>query len=176
MLVTAAETDRLTLRPLDADDGPFVVALLNDPSFVQFVGDKKLRTLQDAHEYIRSGARDGYSRRALYLAARRKDGERIGMCSLIKREGLDDVDLGFAVLARFRGCGYATEAAAWTMACARDVHGLERLVAVTTPDNVASGRVLEKLGFTFVRMIRLHAGARELKVFESIGRSPADGV
>ena len=65
---------------------------------------------------------------------------------------------------------------AWTMACARDVHGLERLVAVTTPDNVASGRVLEKLGFTFVRMIRLQAGAGELKLFESIGRSPVDGV
>jgi len=168
VLVTAAETDRLTLRPLAAEDAPFVLALLNDPSFVQFIGDKGVRTLDDAREYIRSGGRDAYASRTLYLAARKEDGAPIGMCSLVKRDGLDDVDLGFAILSEFRGRGYATEAAAWTLAYARDVHRLQRLVAVTTPDNDLSARVLEKLGFRFVRMIRLPAGDRELRLFETI--------
>ena len=164
-----AGTNRLTLRPLAADDAPFILALLNEPSFLQFIGDKGVRTIDDAREYICSGARDGYSRRALYLAARKEDGAPVGMCSLVKRAGLDEVDLGFAMLAKYRGCGYATEAAAWTMARAREAHGVARLAAITTPDNAASARVLEKLGFTFVRRIRLAPGDGELQLFESEG-------
>ena len=164
-----AGTNRLTLRPLAAGDAPFILALLNEPSFLQFIGDKGVRTIDDAREYICTGARDGYSRRALYLAARKEDGAPVGMCSLVKRAGLDEVDLGFAMLAKYRGCGYATEAAAWTMARAREVHGVARLAAITTPDNAASARVLEKLGFTFVRRIRLAPGDGELQLFESEG-------
>jgi [ribosomal protein S5]-alanine N-acetyltransferase len=167
MPVIAAGTERLTLRPLAAEDAPFVLALLNDPSFVQFVGDKGVHTLDDAREYISTGGRDAYARRTLYVAARKEDGAPIGICSLVKREGLDEVDLGFAILSEFRGRGYATEAAAWTLACARELHGLRRLVAITTPDNDPSARVLEKLGFRFARMVRLRAGDRELKLFES---------
>ena len=165
------ETDRLTLRPLRDDDAPFIVALLNDPSFVEFVGDKGVRTIEDAREYIRTGARDGYARRALFLAARKEDGAPVGMCSLVKRAGLDAVDLGFAMLAPYRCSGYATEAAAWLMARAREVEGAERLLAITTPANAASARVLEKLGFRFARRIRLKPDAEELQLFESIGRS-----
>src|SRR5438874_2706269 len=117
-----AGTNRLTLRPLAADDAPFILALLNEPSFLQFIGDKGVRTIDDAREYICTGARDGYSRRALYLAARREDGAPVGMCSLVKRAGLDEVDLGFAMLAKYRGCGYATEAAPWTSRARAIVH------------------------------------------------------
>ena len=168
-----AETDRLTLRPLCDDDAPFILALLNDPSFVEFIGDKGVRTIEDALEYIRTGARDGYARRALFLAARKADGAPVGMCSLVKRAGLDAVDIGFAMLSPYRGCGYATEAAAWTMSRARQVDGAERLLAITTPGNVASARVLGKLGFRFIRRIRLKPDAEELQLFESTGGSAA---
>ena len=163
------ETERLTLRHLSTEDAEFILALLNDPSFLRFIGDKGVRTLDDARKYITSGPMEMYARLGfgLYLVELKDEGIPIGLCGLIKRDGLDDVDIGFAFLPEFRAKGYACEAAEATMDYGKDVLGLRRIVAITSPDNEASGRLLEKLGLRFERMIRLREGDEELRLFGS---------
>ena len=107
------ETDRLILRWMSAGDAPFILELVTEPSWLRFIGDRGVRTPDDAREYIRKGPVDMYARLGfgLYLTERKEDGVPIGICGLLKRESLDDVDLGFANLPRFWGEGYAYEAA-----------------------------------------------------------------
>jgi RimJ/RimL family protein N-acetyltransferase len=161
------ETDRLNLRRLSPDDAEFILELLNDPSFLRFIGDKGVRTLDDAREYILNGPVDMYNRLGfgLYLTELKDNGVPIGICGLIKRDGLEDVDIGFAFLPKFRAKGYAYESAAAVMAYGKTVLGLKRIVAITYPDNYASGRLLEKLGLRFERMIRLSKDAPEIRLF-----------
>jgi RimJ/RimL family protein N-acetyltransferase len=161
------ETDRLSLRWLRADDAEFILELLNDPSFLRFIGDKGVRTLADARDYILNGPVEMYARLGfgLYLTELKEGGVPIGVCGLIKRDGLDDVDIGFALLPRFWSKGYAYEAASAVMAYGKDALGLERIVAITSPDNHASGRLLEKLGLRFERMVRLSEDAEEVRLF-----------
>lgn len=163
------ETERLTLRRLSTEDADFILSLLNDPAFLRFIGDKGVRTLEEARKYIANGPVEMYARLGfgLYLVELKDDGTPIGLCGLIKRDGLDDVDIGFAFLPEFRAKGYAYEAAAATMDYGKDVLGLARIVAITSPDNAASGRLLEKLGLRFERMIRLREGDGELRLFGS---------
>jgi RimJ/RimL family protein N-acetyltransferase len=161
------ETDRLNLRRLAPGDAEFILELLNDPSFLRFIGDKGVRTLDDARDYIMNGPVDMYERLGfgLYLTELKESGTPIGICGLIKRDGLEDVDIGFAFLPRFWAKGYAYESAAAVMAYGKNALELERIVAITSPDNHASGRLLEKLGLRFERMIRLSKDAPEVRLF-----------
>jgi RimJ/RimL family protein N-acetyltransferase len=163
------ETDRLNLRRLSPDDAEFILELLNDPSFLRFIGDNHVRTLDDARNYILNGPVDMYNRLGfgLYLTELKESGVPIGICGLIKRDSLEDVDIGFAFLPKFRAKGYAHESAAAVMAYGKTVLGLKRIVAITSPDNYASGRLLEKLGMRFERMIRLSKDAPEVRLFSS---------
>jgi RimJ/RimL family protein N-acetyltransferase len=167
-VTTILETERLRLRRLDAGDAPFILRLLNEPSFIQFIGDKGVRTLDDARAYI-SGQIASYERfgLGLYLTARKDDGVPIGMCGLVKRDVLDDVDIGFAFVPEFWSQGYGLESASAVMAYAATTLGLPRVVAVTNPDNVASIKLVERLGLRFTRMVRLAADGPELKLFAS---------
>lgn len=162
-----AETPRLRLRRLDAGDAGFLLELLNDPEFVRFVGDRGVRSLDDARGYLARGPLASYRDHGfgLYHVGLREGGVPIGICGLLKRDALDAVDLGFALLPGFRSRGYASEAAAVVMDEARERYGLERVLAITDPANDASIRVLEKLGFRFERRVRLAAGEPELKLF-----------
>jgi RimJ/RimL family protein N-acetyltransferase len=163
------ETDRLNLRRLSTDDAEFILELLNDPSFLRFIGDKGVRTLDDARNYILNGPMDMYNRLGfgLYLTELKESGVPIGICGLIKRDSLEDVDIGFAFLPKFWAKGYAYESAAAVMEYGKTVLGLKRIVAITSPDNHASGRLLEKLGMRFKRMIRLSKDAPEVRLFSS---------
>jgi len=163
------ETDRLNLRWISTDDAEFILELLNEPSFLRFIGDKVIRTLDDARDYILNGPMDMYNRLgfSLYLTELKDGGVPIGICGLIKRDGLEDADIGFAFLPKFWAKGYAYEAAAAVMAYGKTVLGLNRIVAITSPDNYASGRLLEKLGLRFERMIRLSKDAPEVRLFAS---------
>jgi RimJ/RimL family protein N-acetyltransferase len=164
------ETDRLILRRLSTDDAEFILELVNDPAFLRFIGDRGVRTLDDARAYILKGPVDMYDRLGHGLYAVELAGVPIGMCGLIKRDALEDVDLGFAFLPRFRGQGYAREAAAATLAYGRAALGLRRIVAITSPDNHASAGLLEKLGFRFERMLSLGKDD-QVKLFASEERS-----
>jgi RimJ/RimL family protein N-acetyltransferase len=164
------ETDRLNLRWLSTDDAEFILELLNEPSFLRFIGDKGVRTLDDARDYILNGPVDMYTRLGfgLYLTELKDGGAPIGICGLIKRDGLEEVDIGFAFLPKFWAKGYAYEAAAAVMAYGKDVLGLKRIVAITSPDNHVSAKVLEKLGMQFERMVRLSEDAEEVRLFASV--------
>ena len=167
------ETDRLVLRQLSLDDAEFILELLNEPSFLQFIGDKGVRTLADAREYIRQGPVQSYERHGfgLYLSVLKEGAVSIGICGLLKRESLADVDIGFAFLPRFWSKGYALEAALAVKAFGLNSLGLNRIVAITNPDNEASIKLLEKLGLTFERMIRLSEDSAAIKLYASGARA-----
>jgi len=161
------ETERLILRQFTLDDAEFILELLNDPSFIQNIGDRGVRSLEDAKRYIETGPASSYARFGfgLYLVQLKETGESIGMCGLIKRDTLEDVDIGYAFLPKFWSKGYAVESALAVRDYGRNIIGLQRLVAVTDPANEGSMRVLEKIGLKFEKMIRLSADDIELKLF-----------
>jgi RimJ/RimL family protein N-acetyltransferase len=163
------ETDRLLLRWLSTEDAEFILELLNDPSWVQFIGDSGVRTLEDARNYILKGPVEMYARLGfgLYLTELKEEGVSIGICGLIKRDSLEDVDIGFAFLPRFWAKGYAYESASAVMAYGKQALGLKRIVAITSPDNQSSAKLLEKLGLQFERMVRLSHDAQEVRLFVS---------
>jgi RimJ/RimL family protein N-acetyltransferase len=165
--VIVLRSERLVLREFDLDDAEFILDLLNEPAFLRFIGDKGVRTLADARGYLQQGPIDSYRRHGfgLYLASLSQDGTPIGMCGLVKREGLADVDVGFAFCSRYWSRGYAVEAARAVLAYGREFLSLKRIVAIAAPDNRASIAVLEKVGLGFERLIRLAPGGPELKLF-----------
>ena len=160
-------TERLVLREAGEADAAFFLELLNDPDFVRHVADRGVRTLEDARRYIAERLAGSYRRNGfgLWLVEPKGEGAAAGICGLVKREGLPDLDIGYAFLPRFRAKGYASESASAVLAYARDVLGLKRLLAVTSPDNAVSGRVLEKLGMRFEGMVRLSPDEPEVKLF-----------
>jgi RimJ/RimL family protein N-acetyltransferase len=149
------ETERLTLRWLDVKDAPFILELVNDPAWIQFIGDKGIKNLEDAKKYILNGPVDMYNKMGfgLYLVERKEDLTPLGMCGLIKRDSLEDVDIGFAFLEKFRSKGYGYESAAAVIEYGVQKLGLKRIVAITSIDNVASGTLLEKVGLRFEKII-----------------------
>jgi RimJ/RimL family protein N-acetyltransferase len=165
--VKILETDRLIVRHVTIDDAEFILGLLNEPSWLRFIGDKGVRTLDDARNYILTGPVESYRRFGfgLYLTQRRSDGTPIGLCGLLKRDVLPDADIGFAFLPAFWGKGYAHEAAAAVLEHGRTALGLNRIVAITNPDNESSIRLLEKLGMRLGGTARLSDSGPELKLF-----------
>ncbi len=160
------ETERLTLRWVEAGDAEFILNLLNDPGWLKYIGDKGIRTLDDSRSYIVNGPRAMYERKGfgLFLTERKVDQTPIGLCGLIKREGLEDVDIGFAFLADFQSQGYAYEAAAGTIEFAKKI-GLNRLVAITTKDNELSSKLIEKLGMKLEGFVTLPNDTEELRKY-----------
>ena len=159
-----AETRRLRLRALTADDADFIRELVNDPDWIRNIGDKGVRTQDDARRYLENGPIAMYARVGfgLFAVESKASGECIGICGLIKRDGFDDVDLGFAFLPRFRRAGYALEASSAVIADGKARFGLRRIVAIVSPGNEASIGLLGKLGFRFERIIALHGESLEL--------------
>lgn len=151
------DTERLVLRRLSDADAGFILELLNEPDFIRFIGDRGIRTMDDARAYIADGPVASYLQNGygLYRVELKESGEPIGICGLLNRDELEDVDIGFAFLGAFRSSGYGTEAAAAVKDHARDVLGLTRLAAITQRDNPASIRVLEKIGLRYEIMVRL---------------------
>jgi len=154
---------------MTADDAEFILKLVNQPSFLRFIGDKGVRSHADAVQYIQTGPVASYQRFGfgLYLVELKESRVPIGMCGLVKRDSLPDVDVGFTFLPAFWSKGYAFEAAVAVKAYGTNVLGIGRLVAITNPDNESSIKLLEKIGLRFERMIRLSEDASEIKLFAS---------
>ncbi|MFC0134486.1 GNAT family N-acetyltransferase [Massilia eurypsychrophila] len=150
------DTERLRLRTLDPDDAAVYLKVVNVPAFIEYIGDRGIRTIDAARKAIAEGpvAMQHALGHSLYLVERKEDGAAIGMCGLIKRESLPDVDIGYAFLPEYGGKGYATEAAAGVLAYAASI-GLRRLLAITSPGNDASNAVLKKIGMRFDKMVYL---------------------
>ena len=167
--VTVAETGRLRLRHLSSGDAAFMLELLNDPDYIQNIGDRGVRNLEDAGRYILTGPAESYKRFGfgLYLVELRQPVQSIGICGLLRRDYHPDVEIGFAFLPGGRGHGYVFEAAMAVLEVARSLK-LDRIVAITALDNQRSIRVLEKLGFRFEGTTTFggQVGARKLFVRE----------
>jgi RimJ/RimL family protein N-acetyltransferase len=161
------ETERLILRQFVPADAAFILELLNEPSFIQNIGDRGVRTLSDAERYIETGPIASYARNGfgLYLVLLKDSYESIGMCGLIKRDSLDDVDVGYAFLPRYGSKGYAIESVLAVLEFAKNSVHLQRVVAIVDPNNQGSIRVLEKAGFRFEKMVRLSADDIELRLY-----------
>ena len=161
------ETERLQLRRLSVDDAEFILRLLNEPSFIQNIGDRGVRTLDDARAYILKGPVASYEKFGfgLWMVESKPRATPIGICGLLKREVLEDVDIGYALLPEFWSQGYALESASAVMSYAREKLRATRVLAVVNADNQSSIRLLEKLGFQFERMVRLSENSPEIKLF-----------
>ncbi len=169
------ETPRLWLRYLTLQDAPFILELLNEPEFIRNIGDRGVRTLEDARGYIQTVPVTGYreSGLGLYLIELRQDATPIGVCGLLKRDYLQDVDVGFALKEAFCGRGYAFEAAQAVIRRGREALGLGRIVAITSPDNHASIKLLRRLGLQFERTLRPPAVDRETSLYTPSSRHTA---
>jgi len=165
--VIVLETERLTIRRLTVDDATFILRLLNEPSFLQHIGDRGVRTMAEASQYILAGPIASYERVGfgLFLVELKNSHVPIGICGLLKRDALDDVDVGFAFVPEFWSKGYAFESASAVVAYGRDTHGLKRIVAISSQDNIASVNLLAKLGFSFERMVMMPGDKEELRLF-----------
>ena len=161
------ETERLVLRRVSADDADFILELLNQPSFLRYIGDKGVRTTDDAVRYIQTGPVASYEKLGfgLYLVELKENRVPIGMCGLLKRDTLPDADVGFAFLPEYWSQGYAFEAASHVMSYGREVLGLGRIVAITSLDNDASIRLLEKIGLKFEGLITPSEELGEVRLF-----------
>lgn len=161
------ETERLLLRTFSLDDADFVLRLVNDPSWIEFIGNHMVENLEDACNYILNGPLAMYDEYgfSLCMTELKTDGTPIGVCGLVKRDSLPEVDLGFALLPEFCGRGYGSEAAAAILAFGRSQLRIQRVLAITMPENQRSIQLLERLGFAYVSMFRLSDDEPELKLF-----------
>jgi RimJ/RimL family protein N-acetyltransferase len=162
--MTELETARLRLREMNETDAPFLLEVLNEPAFVRNVGDRGVRTLDDAVQYLRERVTASYEKFGFgsWLVEAKDTGEPLGICGLIKRDALEDVDLGFSFLERFWSRGFAYEAAKPVLDYGWRVAKLSRIVAIVAPHNAASIRLLEKLGFHFEKKVHLVPEGPEL--------------
>ena len=158
------QTDRLVLRRQTEDDAPFILALMTDPDWLRHIGDRGVRTVEEARAYIGGGAVSSYERHGfgLWLVETRAEHVPVGICGLVQRDGFEAPDLGFALAREYRGRGYAREAATATLAYARATIGFDRVDAIVSPTNAASVRLLEALRFTFETEVELPGGTVHL--------------
>ncbi len=163
------ETERLYLRRVTLDDTDLMLAVWNDPAFVQNVGDRGIRTLEQAQEAMKSGALKLYEDHGYgpYSMVLKVDGSQIGICGLFKRDNLEDPDIGFAVLPDFCSKGYAGEAASAVVAHACDDLGIRILTAIVSPGNAPSIGLIEKLGLSFERMITMPGDNEEISLYST---------
>ena len=156
--MTVLQTGRIALRRLTTDDASFIRELVNEPSWIRYIGDRGVRSEDDARAYLVRGPIAMYERHGfgLWMCESKASAEPLGICGLIKRDDLEDVDIGFAFLPRFWGQGYAREAAAAVLDYGRQVLELDRIVAITSPDNAASIRLLEKLGMRLEKSFEMN--------------------
>jgi len=161
------ETERLILRRVTREDAPFILVLVNEPAWLRFIGDRGVKTLEDAWGYIANGPLASYERHGfgLYLVERKSDGAPLGMCGLIKRDALEHVDIGYALLPAYWGQGYAQEAVSATLAYALKDLGLKRIAAIVSKDNASSIKVLERMGLRFEKYFRLPGATEEISLY-----------
>lgn len=164
---TVMDTPRLRMREIELSDAAFMHGLMNEKPWLNFVGDRGIRTEADARGYISDRLRPSYAEHGFgfWLTELLEDGTPLGICGLVKRDTLDDVDIGFGFCERHWGSGYARESAEAVIDFAREVAGLTCLVAIANPENVRSARLLELLGFRFERMLRLAGEDFEVRLF-----------
>lgn len=161
------ETDRLVLQPTTEEDAEFILELLNSPKWLENIGDRNVHTVEDAKQYIKNRISPQFEKLGFsnYTLIRKSDGLKIGSCGLYDREGVEGIDIGFALLPPFEGLGYGFESASKVLEIGRTVFNLERFSAITTKNNLASQRLIEKLGLRYIETIRIPNDEEELLLY-----------
>jgi len=164
------ETERLIVHKLGTADGSFIVELVNSPGWLEFIGDRGIKTIADAENYIVNGPMASYQKNGfgLYLLALKQSNISIGMCGLIKRDELDHPDIGFALLPAYTGKGYAQEAAFAVLQYAQETLGIKKIAAITLEKNGRSIQLLTKLGLLFEKKIQFADKEEELMLFGTV--------
>jgi [ribosomal protein S5]-alanine N-acetyltransferase len=167
-------TERLILRPTSAEDAPFLVSLFNSPKWIQNIGARNVHSAEEAAAYIEQKMlpqreKLGYS---TFTIIRQEDQEKVGLCGLYDREGLEGIDLGFALLPEHEGKGYAFEAANELKRAGVEEFGISQIRAITTKDNLATLKLLEKLGLKFSGIVKLPNDEREFVLYEFTDSTP----
>ncbi|WP_299213300.1 GNAT family N-acetyltransferase [uncultured Aquimarina sp.] len=162
------ETERLLLNPATIEDAAFYLELLNSPKWLQNIGDRNVKSIEDAERYITEKMtpqleRLGYSN---YTVIRKSDNAKLGCCGLHDREGIEGVDIGFAFLPKYEGKGYAYESALKIKEVGIAEFGIQKISAITIPENKSSQKLLEKLGFTFIKIINIPNDDEDLMLYE----------
>lgn len=161
------ETERLIIREIVESDAEFILDLLNQPSFIKYIGDRNVRTVEAARDFIENRYRLSYRANGfgLWTVELKDEQTPIGICGFVKRDSLPDADIGFAFLPQFEGKGYAVESAVGVMKYGAETLNFKRVLAITSQNNEKSGRLLEKIGLKFERLIIIADDAEELKLF-----------
>lgn len=167
--MTVLETERLALREITTNDAEFLLGLLNEPSFIENIGDRNVRTVEDARQYALNGPISSYKQHGfgLYLVELKDTRTPIGICGLVKREALPDADIGYAFLPAFWRKGYAWEATSATLKYGFDELNQKRILAIVNPENASSIRVLEKIGLRHSQMVRISPDAAEICLYST---------
>lgn len=162
------ETERLFLKPINLDDADLILELLNMPKWIQYIGDRNVKSKEAAEQYIKEKMLPQYERLGFgnFTVVRKSDQQKLGTCGLYDREGLEGVDIGFAFLPQYEKKGYAHESAQKVKELGIQQFGIKKINAITTQDNFASQKLLKKLGFTYTKMIRIPNDKEELMLFE----------
>lgn len=163
------ETERLILRPMSLDDREFIFELYNRPKFIKYIGDRHIKTVEDAENYIKNRFLPQFEKLGFgnYLVVTKDKNEKIGGVGIFEREGLDIVDIGFSVLEKFEGKGYMFEAAQKVKWIGTNDFGLKKVSAITTKDNISSQKLIERLGLTFQKYVTLPNEVEELMYYET---------
>ena len=163
------ETDRLILKPAEEQDADFFLGLYNMPSFIQYIGDRNLRTKEDAENYITSRFIPQIEKLGFgnYVVILKEDHTKIGAVGIFEREGLDVLDIGFSFLEKYEGKGYAYESANKLKEVAATDFGVHKISAITTKDNFSSQKLIERLGLKFQKMVTIPEDVVELMYYEN---------
>ena len=163
------ETERLILKPASLDDADFFLELYNMPSFIQYIGDRNLRTKTDAETYIENRFLPQIKKLGFgnYVVILKENEAKIGAVGIFEREGLEVLDIGFSFFEQYEGKGFAFESANKLKEVAKEEFGIEKISAITTKDNHSSQKLIQRLGLTFIKMVRLPEDTEELLYFEN---------
>ena len=164
------ETKRLILRKFTVEDAAFMLELLNTSDWLRFIGDRNVRTLEQAEQYLLNGYIKSYQNYGFgfYVVVVKETQESIGICGIVKRESLEDVDIGFAFFQQFMGKGYGYESAIAVLSYALNDLKIKRIVAIVDPENVVSVALIKKIGLQFEKMIQVSPKDIELMLFGNI--------
>lgn len=163
-----AQTNRLQLSKITVDDAPFILELMNSPDWIKYIGDRNVRTVEDAENYLKNRTLKSYDTHGFgfyKIQVKAENLKPIGTCGLVKREELDDVDIGFSLLPDYEGKGYGFEASNEILKLAKNKFKLKKISAITLPSNVNSIKLLEKLGLSYEKKVKPFEDDEELLLF-----------
>ena len=166
--MAVAETNRLIISKLTKKDAAFFLDLVNSPNWIKYIGDRNLKTVKDAKDYLKNGTIKSYNNYGFgfYKLQLKEEGlKSIGTCGLVKRDQLDDVDIGFAMLPEYEGRGFGYESSLAVLKLAKEKFNLKKIVAITLPTNHNSIKLLEKLGLTYEKRVKPFEDDEELLLF-----------